>query len=233
MRKRELEVLGEELLDVRAANAVGFLDFGNAENLIELSAIDQQTSREVVTDVNGAETGTVTRGHILVQRLDRVGSGHLTELLVHVVGTGARVVTEPDSEVLDLLWALLVDLYKKEVSLIGASIIYSVSSITYHIEADDLTVGLLHLLELHQEVPKAGLGHNSVGRKDAHAVQLRRRVRLGGQMTPDDLVLVETPCKNTGQSQVQELQKCIDSARFPVRSSHIVMFCPPLKILPD
>jgi hypothetical protein len=117
VRKRELEVLGEELLDVRAANAVGFLDLGNAENLIELSATDQQTSREVVTDVNGAETGTVTRGHVLVQRLDRIGSGELTELLVHVVGTGARVVTEPDSEVLDLLWALLADLYKKGVSL--------------------------------------------------------------------------------------------------------------------
>lgn len=64
---------------------------------------------------------------------------------------------------------------------------------TYHVQADDLTVGLLDLTELGQEVPEPRLGHNSVGRKDAHAVQLGRGVCLGGQMTPDDLVLGETP----------------------------------------
>jgi hypothetical protein len=111
--KRELEVLGEELLDVRAANAVGLLDLSNAENLVKLSATHEQTSREVVTNVDGAETGTVTRSHVLVQRLNGIGSGELTELLVHVVGAGARVVTDPDGEVLDLLWALLVDLERR------------------------------------------------------------------------------------------------------------------------
>lgn len=63
---------------------------------------------------------------------------------------------------------------------------------TYHVEADNLTVGLLDLLELGQEVPEARLGDHCVGGKDAHAVQLGRRVRLGGQVAPDDLVLVET-----------------------------------------
>lgn len=65
--------------------------------------------------------------------------------------------------------------------------------LTYHIEADDLTVGLLDLLKLRQEVPEPGLGHDGVGRKDAHAVELGRGVGLGGQVTPDDLVLGETP----------------------------------------
>jgi hypothetical protein len=60
--------------------------------------------------VNGAESGTVTSSHVLVQRLNGVGSGHLTELLVHVVGAGAGVVTQPDTEGLDLQGALLVDL---------------------------------------------------------------------------------------------------------------------------
>lgn len=64
---------------------------------------------------------------------------------------------------------------------------------TYHIEADDLAVGLLDLPELGQEVPEPRLGHHSVGREDAHAVQLGGRVSLSGQVTPDDLVLVETP----------------------------------------
>lgn len=33
VRERELEVLGNELLDVRAADALGVLDLNNAENL--------------------------------------------------------------------------------------------------------------------------------------------------------------------------------------------------------
>jgi hypothetical protein len=52
----------------------------------------------------------VTGSHILVESVDGGDTGHLTVLLVHVVGTGTRVVTDPDTEVLDLLGALLVDL---------------------------------------------------------------------------------------------------------------------------
>lgn len=48
--------------------------------------------------------------HILVQGLDGIRSRHLTVLLVHVVGAGAGVVSDPDTEVLDLQRALLVDL---------------------------------------------------------------------------------------------------------------------------
>lgn len=60
--------------------------------------------------MDGPETGAVTGSHVLVEGLDGVGAGHLTVLLVHVVGTRARVVADPDAKVLDLLWALLVDL---------------------------------------------------------------------------------------------------------------------------
>lgn len=152
MRKREAQVLGEELLDVRAADALGVLDLDDAE------------------DVNGTESGTVTGSHVLVQGLNGISSAELAELLVHVVGAGARVVTQPDAEVLDLGGTLLVD----------------------HVEADDFTVGLLHLLQLGEEVPEARLGHHCVGSEDAHAVELGRGIRLGGQVAPDDLVLVET-----------------------------------------
>ena len=60
--------------------------------------------------MDGAEAGTVASSHVLVESLDGLGAAHLTELLVHVVGTGARVVAEPDTEVLDLQRALLSDL---------------------------------------------------------------------------------------------------------------------------
>ena len=139
--------------------------------------------------MDGAETGTVASSHVLVKSLNGLGPAHLTELLVHVVGAGAGVVAEPDTEVLDLEGALLVDLIR--MSTLCSSFIGAVE--TYHVEADDLTVGLLDLAELGQEVPEPRLSHDSVGRKDAHAVQLGRGVGLGGQMTPDDLVLGETP----------------------------------------
>ena len=56
------------------------------------------------------KTGTVTGSHVLVEALYGISTSEFTELLVHVVGTGTRVVTDPDTEVLDLQGLLLVDL---------------------------------------------------------------------------------------------------------------------------
>ena len=56
------------------------------------------------------EAGTVAGGHVLVEGIDGLAAGHLAVLLVHVVGTGARVVADPDTEVLDLLGVLLMNL---------------------------------------------------------------------------------------------------------------------------
>ena len=96
--------------------------------------------------------------------------------------------------------------------------------LTYHIEADDLTVGLLDLPELSQEVPEPRLGHDRVGRKDAHAVELGRGVGLGGQVTPNDLVLGETPYKHSSQPLIrlmlmlcsERLYRCVDCVRHVV-----------------
>lgn len=60
--------------------------------------------------MDGTEAGTVTSSHVLVQGVDGISSAELTELLVHVVGAGARVVTQPDTEVLDFGGTLLGDL---------------------------------------------------------------------------------------------------------------------------
>ena len=56
------------------------------------------------------EAGTVAGSHVLVEGLDGIRTAELTELLVHVVGSGAGVVAEPDTEVLDLQGLLLMDL---------------------------------------------------------------------------------------------------------------------------
>jgi len=152
--KGELEVLGEELLDVGAADVLGLL------NLDDLD------------DVDRTEAGTVAGGHVLVEGIDGLAARHLAVLLVHVVGTGARVVTDPDTEVLDLLGALLMNL----------------------VEGDDLAVCLLDLSQLRQEVPESALGDDLVGSEDAHAVELGGGVGLGGQQTANDLVFLEASC---------------------------------------
>ena len=59
------------------------------------------------------EAGTVPGSHVLVEALDGIGTREFTELLVHIVCTGTRVVTEPDAKVLDLHGLLLVDLHHK------------------------------------------------------------------------------------------------------------------------
>lgn len=147
----ELEVRDEELPDVGAADILGLLNLNHTE------------------DVDRPEAGTVASSHVLVEGLDGIRTSELTELLVHVVGAGARVIAEPDAEVLDLQGLLLVD----------------------NVDTDNLARGLLDLLELTQEVPEPRLGHNFVGREDAHAVDLGAGISLSGEVAADDLEFLE------------------------------------------
>lgn len=62
------------------------------------------------THVDRPEPCSMPGGHILVESLDGVGAGQFTVFLVHVVGTAARVITNPDTEVLNFQGSLLVDL---------------------------------------------------------------------------------------------------------------------------
>jgi hypothetical protein len=50
---------------------------------------------------------------ILTTGLDSFNTTHSTVFLVHVVGTGTRIVTDPDTEVLDLFRTLLGNLLEK------------------------------------------------------------------------------------------------------------------------
>jgi len=152
MWEREFQILGKELLDVWTTDIGGLLDLNDLE------------------DVDRPEASAVTGGHVLVECVHGFSSRHLTVLLVHVVGAGARVVSNPDTEVLDLLGALLVDL----------------------VQRNDLAVRLLDLSQPSEEVPESRLGDDGVGSKDTHPVQLRGRVGLAGQMAPNDLVFLET-----------------------------------------
>lgn len=75
MRKREFEVLGEELLDVGALDVVGLLEFNNLEDLFAVQLVYIFEMREQVeTYVDGPETGSMSGGHILVHGLNCIGS---------------------------------------------------------------------------------------------------------------------------------------------------------------
>ena len=62
---------------------------------------------------------------------------------------------------------------------------------THNVDANNLAIRLLDLLQLAQEVPETGLGDDFVGREDAHAVELRRGVRRCWEVAADDLVFLE------------------------------------------
>lgn len=78
------------------------------------------------------------------------------------------------------------------VSSLSSGLLILILETTYLLDADDLTGGLLDLLQAAQEVPVTGLRNRGVGGEDGHAVQGGSRVGLGGQVAPDDLVFRET-----------------------------------------
>lgn len=49
--------------------------------------------------------------HVLIQGLNGSSPGKLPVLLIHVVGARSRVISDPDTEVLDLKGLLLEELY--------------------------------------------------------------------------------------------------------------------------
>jgi hypothetical protein len=60
--------------------------------------------------MNRAEPSTMPGSHVLVESLDSIDTSEFTELLVHVVGSRTRVVSQPDTKVLDLEGTFLMDL---------------------------------------------------------------------------------------------------------------------------
>ena len=83
-------------------------------------------------DLDTMGPGAVTSSHIPVALGDGGGDGHVPVFAVHVVGTGTGVITEPDTEVLNLKRFLFADFFN----------------------ADDLSGGLFEFPQLTQKVPE-------------------------------------------------------------------------------
>lgn len=100
------------------------------------------------------------------------------------------------------------------------------SSATHLVQRDDLTVRLLDLAELAEEVPEPRLGDNVVGRKNTHTVDLGGRVGLAGEVAADDLVFLEASCASQfcvqavtieASNQIQQLQSKVRQSGRVVR----------------
>lgn len=61
-------------------------------------------------DLDGLEASSVTSSHIVVEGVDCAVEGDVTVLTIHIMSTGAGVVLNPDTKVLDGSWVLLGDL---------------------------------------------------------------------------------------------------------------------------
>lgn len=144
----ESQVLGQKLSDVLSLDISGLFNLSNLQ------------------DVDGSKSSSVSSGHVLVQSLDGSDSADVSDFLVHVVGTGSGVVSDPDAEVLDLGWVSFVDL----------------------VDGDNFTGSSLDLVQFLQEVPVTGLGNDLVWSKDSHSEQLWFWNGFSGQTTADNLV---------------------------------------------
>lgn len=64
--------------------------------------------------MNRPKSSSVPCRHVLVERIDRFRSRHLSVFLIHVMCARSRIVSDPNTKVLNLLRASLVNLYISE-----------------------------------------------------------------------------------------------------------------------
>ena len=60
-------------------------------------------------DLNAVSSSTMTSSHIPIALGDSGRDGQVTVFTVHVMGSGTRIITKPDTEVLDFQGLLFVD----------------------------------------------------------------------------------------------------------------------------
>jgi hypothetical protein len=116
----------------------------------------EEESKE--THVDRPEPRTMPCSHILIEAFNGIRARELAVLLVHVVCTRARVITDPDTEVFDLQWLLFVNL---DVAGTGrttwlalypnACLLDGCKDSTHNINTNDFTIGLFDLLQLSED----------------------------------------------------------------------------------
>src|SRR5579871_3574221 len=109
--------------------------------------------------MNRAESSAMSCCHILIQRLHSCSTRNITILFIHVVSTGARIVSKPDSIVFDGQWTLLVNLEYESGD----------PNKPYLVDRNNFSARLLDFTCLFQEVPETRLGDLRVGCENTHS----------------------------------------------------------------
>ena len=116
-------------------------------------------------DLKVASSSSVTASHLCEHLSDSTVEGGIAVLLVHVMDTGAGVVTEPDGVVFNLVGLPLVDL----------------------LDSEEFSAGRLSLAESPQVVPETGLGDDVILSEELHSEHLRGGILGRGGSTSNDL----------------------------------------------
>lgn len=107
--------------------------------------------------------------HVAVALSDGTADGQVAVFTVHVVCSRTRIVTQPDTEILDFQRRLF------ELTLDG----------------DNLTGCLLEFAQLAQEVPETTLCNYVIWGKDDHLEERRVWVLLRRQFAANDFILLQ------------------------------------------
>lgn len=124
---------------------------------------------KIKTNLYSMSSSTMAGTHVPVALSNGSGNTHIPVLPVHVMCSRTRVIPQPNAEVLDLNWGLFGDLF----------------------QVDNLTGGLLKLLELPQEIPETGFRHDPVGGEYPHFVERSHALLLRRQLAPDNFILLQ------------------------------------------
>lgn len=131
-------------------------------------------------DLNALIARSVSASHVVVQQIDGGVQGNVAVLTIHVMCSTARVILQPDTEVLD-------------VGVVG---------LEYLVNIENFTGGLLHLSHLVHEVPKTRLCHHLVLGKDLHTISWRVLIGFCWRFAADDLKQSHPRCHSSPSTDI-------------------------------
>ena len=199
-KEGSLELLGfSTVLAVRKSELEIFMRVHDVLVSLQILILDNGS----LDDLDRTITSTVCTSHFLIALLHSAKKSVVTILLVHVVSARTRVITQPDTVVLDFSVGF-VNLHQSAKLL----------QTTYLVDRKNFTCTVLHLLKSVHEVPITGLGSHRVGGEKTHSVNFGLRVRFSRKSTTNDVIIVnlhtgetlnKTNCIHTIES-IQNIQ---------------------------
>lgn len=77
--------------------------------------IGEITNTNCIAYLNGMSTSAMASSHVAIALSHSSRDGHISVLAVHVVSSRARIIAQPDTKVLNLQWASVMNLLGKKV----------------------------------------------------------------------------------------------------------------------